>query len=139
MRDPLQTYRRRIQRLVTALRSGKYRQGQRSLRQGYGRAKTYCCLGVACDLAKRAVQGKWTVDNEFVTSTSTDVNILPFSVELYYGFNKIKCNRFPRNPDVLIGPTLRENGLADLNDHGKTFAEIADLIEATYLKGGSHA
>lgn len=35
---------------LKALRSGKYKQGMESLSQGRGEQKTFCCLGVLCDV-----------------------------------------------------------------------------------------
>jgi len=37
-------------RWLPALKSGKYTQGQLTLRSGQGDSMQYCCLGVACDL-----------------------------------------------------------------------------------------
>ena len=45
-------------RWVSALRSGKYRQGTEALRSG----NTFCCLGVLCDLHAKATFVSWEYD-----------------------------------------------------------------------------
>lgn len=72
--------------LVSALRSGKYKQGRSFLRL----ADDYCCLGVACDVAGEswiAVAG----DEVFAVSTHQMIYLnsttyMTESVREYYGF-----------------------------------------------------
>jgi hypothetical protein len=103
-----------------ALRSGEYPQGRGGLhtvdeddREGY------CCLGVLCDLAVAAGvispphRGPlWTFDGS--------PDYLPKRVEEWAGLQS--CN-----------PAVSHDGhldrLANLNDDGVSFAEIADLID----------
>src|SRR5687767_14975041 len=85
---------------VAALRSGNYRQGRGILHDGAG----YCCLGVFGDLQNipTHVLRKWGgVNLEF------DESLQPLSA---------------------INHAVR-NQLAQMNDSGKTFPEIADYIE----------
>lgn len=106
------------------LRSGKYPQAQGRLRKAEG----YCCLGVACDISEK---GRWvmtgvlnqTYSYQFETDCGQKVDedvYLPPIVQDVFGFHA-------QNPQV------GEDYLADLNDHGLTFAEIADRIEQEYL------
>ena len=99
-------------RWVAALRSGDYQQTESHLRDAFG----YCCLGVLCDLDG----AEWTARNRvsddypvFGTSPQLDEVLWP-------------------NPDRLQRLGLDES-LADkagqMNDNGKSFAEIADWIE----------
>lgn len=93
---------------VSALRSGKYEQGQRALR----RENTFCCLGVLCDL----MGAEWE-DGDGI-DLGAEVN--------------------GEHQNYYLGPiVLKTAGLADwqqehlyhMNDDGKSFAEIADYIE----------
>lgn len=98
---------------VEALRSGKYEQTKGHLYDGKG----YCCLGVACVVAgfepyQRACE-KWWFKEE--------ANYLPFEVQQMYGFT---------SNEGTYGEA-GDNDLASDNDNnGKTFAQIADIIEA---------
>lgn len=106
---------------VEALRSPKYKQVQGMLKDG----RKFCCLGVLCDISKLGKWGKrdnggftpYRIDAEFDSDTE-----LPERVWEWAGL-----------PDSL-GSTVSINGkrldLASHNDAGRTFAEIADAIEA---------
>ena len=105
---------------VAALRSGKYKQGKRAL---HPTPDTYCCLGVACDLYQRAMGESWQNDNSSILSFWGNAQVLPPRVRLWLGLT------FPTST------YLKEDGrtyesLANLNDRGVTFNEIADLIES---------
>ena len=97
------------QKWVEALRSGKYEQTRGALRKG----DWFCCLGVACELA---------------IESGVDIR----RTDEYRGYTGVVPNRLL--PPV-VGEWLRLKGrdadwsLAGKNDSGKTFAEIADLIE----------
>jgi len=95
-------------RWVEALRSGKYQQGRAALRSLEER---FCCLGVLCDLYS---------PSEWTTNGSTRY------------FHRESLSAF-------IGADFRtQMGLSDaeawrlarMNDDGKSFADIADYIEA---------
>ena len=107
------------QQWVTALRSGEYTQTRWNLQTEQG----YCCLGVLCDLYAKETGTKWKVhtteDDEPFTYYSFDDcgSCLPDSVEKWAGL------AMP-NPHV-----KGESSLAELNDGGSTFTEIAQLIE----------
>lgn len=91
---------------VAALRSGKYKQGKRQLRAG----DAFCCLGVACDLFDPA---SWNGCSYRYLRLA-----LPNEVRDWLGLIET---------DPYYGKTGR---LSYDNDEGKTFAEIADIIEA---------
>lgn len=103
---------------VAALRSGKYQQTTGTLHDDHG----YCCLGVACDISKA---GAWAGDpagwnsNYYVIGEEVDDTLLPTPVRDWLGL----ANNDGATPDGKIN-------LWRLNDDGKTFAEIADIIEA---------
>jgi hypothetical protein len=97
------------QKWVDALRSGKYRQTVKVLRNVFG----YCCLGVACEVAiKNGLQLK--VEGDLFDGKGS---WLPERVTKWLGLHDA-CGK----PDS--GPALTE-----LNDMGKSFSEIADYIE----------
>lgn len=94
---------------LAALRSGEYKQGTGCLR----RENEYCCLGVLCDLHAKETNGKWERPNRYSYLGAT--GLLPGEV----------CNWANGGP--FMNPS--EYSLVDLNDHGKSFKEIADFIE----------
>lgn len=117
---------------VTALRSGRYQQTSGQLRDERG----YCCLGVLCDVID---PNQWDSDGEHYHGAKTS---LPSQV--------VEIADVPDcDPDVLVTCTIC-NGvededeqvcswcggdghttytLADLNDDGRPFEEIASVIE----------
>lgn len=106
------------QQWVAALRSGEYKQGQGLLHYHDGGDDRMCCLGVLSHLAYQAEVCDREVDEygEFTYSGSN--NYLPYRVVDWAGLNT-------HNPGVLEEP----KNLANLNDAGFTFDQIADLIE----------
>lgn len=127
--------RERQDALIAALRGGEYEQGRRRLRRG----DAFCCLGVACDLYKKETGvGAWqpvlpksTEPHEerayrFASpGTDGDAAYLPPYVKEYFGFHNGSGSTL-----YVDSPADHELGLANLNDHGgKTFTEIADVIE----------
>ena len=88
---------------IAALRSGKYEQGRDQLRSG----KEYCCLGVLCDLA---------VKNGVISRFIGKDGLLPRKVQKWAALSTDDGN-------------YSTNKLTNLNDNGKSFEEIADVIE----------
>lgn len=111
------------QKWLEALRSGKYEQSKRNLRTDEG----YCCLGVLCDLAAEQKVGKWvnaTQDRyQFVSPSgrSTDSHFLPPFVRKWAGIKHKHGYKTVINGNAYT--------LAELNDSGSSFKEIADVIE----------
>lgn len=114
-------------RWVELLRSGKYEQLKGYLATEDGTKR--CCLGVACDPVVTGIELPWRT--VYVTSAGAvrdyagqDSAMLPRPIQRALGIEYSL-------PDVWYkhGPF----GLSTLNDHGSTFPEIADLIEATYI------
>ena len=118
----------RVQKLVDALRSGEFSQGKGHLHTNEG----FCCLGVACEIYRRETDlGEW-VDHKPTYKafklpekeshlTGTNIAgvtaILPAEVARWFGFS------------TTTGIYHENSSLANDNDIGKTFAEIADIIE----------
>lgn len=75
---------------IAALLSGEYTQGRKVLR---GADDTYCCLGVLCDLHRKAVGGKWCeVDKDIRNPTGIDCLLLP--VRGGRGIYRGECRRW---------------------------------------------
>jgi hypothetical protein len=102
------------QKWVDALRSRKYQQAQGHLRNG----DSFCCLGVACDISGI---GTWT-EYGYTINHYGNNNLLPKEVRNWLG---LKDNAGGHD----IG-TPQATHLAWENDHGTTFEQIADVIEA---------
>lgn len=102
---------------VDALRSGNYKQTQGTLSsQG-----EFCCLGVLCDLYIKEHECKVEEYTEEKTGRrclkyDNEPGVLPEKVMHWAG---LKQNN----------PVVQGQCLALLNDLGRTFPEIADMIE----------
>jgi hypothetical protein len=107
-----------INKWVRALRSGKYKQTESYLQNEKG----FCCLGVLCELAvKKGVISPAKKTGDFYTYAKK-ADILPIKVRKWAGLKQ--NDGYFKGED---GPTT----LTMLNDHqGKTFKEIADVIES---------
>lgn len=123
----------RVRLLVEALRSGQYTQARHALAKNGG----FCCLGVACEVAKAnglPVSTDVIVDEgDQLTLYDGAELILPPSVIKWFGFGALEAFRPGDNPTILDA-----NGMAfaaaSVNDSGWTFGEIADGFERTYLE-----
>lgn len=112
---------------IAALRSGKYKQGRKTLVSG----DRYCCLGVLCDIAKKEFKLKRTVTGFVDKSGNGFSSSLPPDLSLYIGLND----------DSEYGMTF-EDTLVNFND-GSPYSEefgvkhrfttIANYIEQNIL------
>lgn len=109
---------------VKALRSGKYKQSSESVLKGNDGG--YCCLGVACalfekengvDLTKR--NGYYETDDEVEALTGGEFSKVREWLGLRTGYGTY--SRY--------GCDLYTSSLAEMNDQGGSFEEIADFIE----------
>jgi hypothetical protein len=117
-----------VQKWVAALRSGDYKQTKGVLRKSD--TNEMCCLGVLCDLySKENDKGKWgnhvgsvpfregeVQGQVFDEDGTTFTSMPPPEVTNWSGMGLSRDNGFWSN-------------LADANDAGATFEEIADRIE----------
>ena len=118
------------ERWVAALRSGEYEQSAGFLQTKEG----YCCLGVLCDLHMRDTGdgewlppefavGQWRLryrDDRGVDGEHTP----PLGVQEWADMEDTPKVFFRHR----LGTEMRD-ALANLNDGGYTFAQLADLIE----------
>jgi hypothetical protein len=101
---------------VAALRSGEYQQGSERLHRD-GR---FCCLGVACDILAKRGHCRWeNIGNSLRAWVDKSASIfwMPDRAAELFGLRDTS--------GAYAGGTL-----VGLNDCGKTFAEIADIIES---------
>jgi hypothetical protein len=100
-------------RWVEALRSGRYAQTQNYLRSSFS-PNAFCCLGVLCDIVKSEVKGTWDVSYCFTTPMTSVV-----------------MSGFPPQAVMSLANLTHSKAeqLAKMNDAGKSFEEIAAVIE----------
>jgi hypothetical protein len=123
----------RWEKLITALRSGNYKQTNGVLRNRKG----FCCLGVATDLVLSEIQETWNWDEKedaFVLS-SNEIGLLPIAVRELYGFRSRSGIGFKTIKSVRYFDFHNSHTLICLNDKGVCFSKIADVLEAA-LNGG---
>lgn len=102
--------------VAAALRSGKYPQIQRALRNRDG----FCCLGVACDLIDPFGWRDGGLEGSYFNGRS---DYLPWNARKFYESAEV---------GLFLNLQDREErwiSLAGLNDSGFTFPQIADVIE----------
>jgi hypothetical protein len=120
---------------VKALRSGKYKQGECYLKQYNEKGGfNHCCLGVLCELYNDSMRKnhKKTLSTKVRNKATTDCIIfnnkegdLPSVVMKWADINSSIGHFETENRYGL----LTIHCLADLNDSGKKFSTIANLIE----------
>jgi hypothetical protein len=108
------TVRENREKWLKALESGRYSQAEAQLRYLSGKNASYCCLGVLCNLHKDK-ENKWDSET-FVTHL--------------YGVPDAEFYEMPP-ADILKKVNLPQSladTLAEMNDNGKTFKEIAAFL-----------
>lgn len=105
---------------LTALRSGKYQQGRGGLLDMGDGDKAFCCLGVLghlCGATDNSLQGSQILEDVYMS-------------HLLGGWNPESKGFYPFDPARPETHITLQRRLAAMNDNGKSFAEIADWIEA---------
>lgn len=114
-----------VKKWVAALRSGKYNQDSGALRTDTG----FCCLGVLCDVVDSNL---WKFnENCYDEYGEYLLNSYEFMGEYEQLPGEI-CDRISSSSlgyGIVVGPSTN---LAQANDDGATFLEIADAIEKHY-------
>lgn len=103
---------------VAALRSGDYKQGKKRLRNSRG---AFCCLGVLCNLHAKAHPQIAAFEKKKLEYMGCE-ELPPNDVCIWAGFAEGDANPFVTINGVGVG-------VAEHNDNGRSFAEIADAIE----------
>lgn len=119
---------------IKALRSGKYTQGQHALRYDDEQGVTHhCCLGVLCELyneekkrkQEKGLKVQETENPDNIPSSVTvyafgkESGVLPKKVKEWAGLES-PCGEFFHKQTY---------ALTELNDEGKSFKQIANIIE----------
>lgn len=115
-----------IRKWVDALRSGEYYQGRDQLRS---RQDTYCCLGVACEVAMRNNVELEVTYYDYEYRYNNERYGLPCPVLDWLGLDV-------RDNNPVVGTDTDETTIRAMNandDLGLSFAEIAVLLERRYL------
>lgn len=109
---------------IEALNSGEFVQGRKWMKRNVDGQEQFCCLGVLCELYRgentpeKEMEDLFPMQNERVRlNTAT----LPCKVASWAGL--------PIPKEYFDSAGYRYGTLADLNDKGYTFAEIAQVIE----------
>jgi hypothetical protein len=117
---------------VDSLRSGKYTQGQKYLKQSLGESKLHCCLGVLCEIYNESNEKLNEKLDETYIWDSTNIEIHTFD-----GLTGSLPSRVMKWSDIRTENAsfgyVSYHSLAFLNDTGKSFSEIAQFIE-TYWR-----
>ncbi len=115
-----------IQKLVNALRSGKYTQGRKALQDG----DKFCCLGVACKVfvPRRALS---------LRSLSTEMSGgMPADQPFAPGWLKCLSDEFQSKTGEYL-QALNDSGVHSLDGAPLgtlSFDEIADLLQLVYIE-----
>jgi hypothetical protein len=110
-------------RWVAALRSGEYKQGTGHLNsQG-----AHCCLGVLCDLHAKQTGGQWDAPSYRSGGARYDGLSMGFPATVV-DWAGLDDSAHGAGPELVIARA--QLTAAAHNDRGRTFAELADAIEA---------
>jgi hypothetical protein len=117
---------------LNALRSGEYRQGKNRLcTVSLNGTKSFCCLGVLSDLAVKEGACVWSKRRhaQMAEGIGDDLHHLSDAVIEWAGLQQLSAEQIKLNDLVaaIDGPT--KTYVSCLNDTGRTFTEIADVIE----------
>lgn len=124
---------------VAALRSGEYKQGIHLLKQD----DKFCCLGVLCDLHRKAHQegGEDDIVNRWFPTRNPEMDNAPCFSYRYGNTTSLPgavvdwCGLHSCDPPVQRIASFEDQDvtldgtLSLFNDQGLTFNQIADIIE----------
>lgn len=115
-----------VSRWCEALRSGNYKQGTGRLRDVHDR---FCCLGIACEVAKEFVDGitEEIHPNSFPTAYSYIYEDSFDSLGIPEPLRDVL--NFKTTDGCYLSDNQRYEALTKDNDQGKFFVEIAEIIE----------
>ena len=128
---------------VKALRSGKYKQGKHNLCTILNGNKKFCCLGVLTDMYQKDCKAKKRKQlpskekklyGEIIVGYNVDGRqdqALPHAVKNWAGMQD-KNGMYWVGDKARSGMEIDFCSLADANDNGFTFKQIASFIEKHY-------
>lgn len=117
-----------VQKWIEALRSGRYKQAQHRLHKADG----FCCLGVACNLFAPESSASSILDEitgSWITAYFGEKAFLPDQLRRSLGLST-PAGDFDGQEFVVQGRWTHVYSLADANDKGASFDEIAEIIES---------
>lgn len=135
-----------MKKWIKALRSGKYKQGQGTLKQYNRKGEAqHCCLGVLCELYNQEMKknkkktlpekicnNNYDFDNGY-TRFGNKTDDLPKEVMKWSGINNSLGTI--KKEETWFGNykvSSSSETLADLNDSGRKFKTISNIIEKNY-------
>lgn len=101
---------------IARLRSGRYAQTKGALHRVRAGKHSFCCLGIACELLQ--IPGQ-SVGGKVGYSDSKEWKVMPGS-----SWRKLKLRQDTGDSKD------HECSLVEMNDGGKSFAQIADIVTA---------
>lgn len=110
---------------VRRLRSGDYAQGTGAL---CDEAERYCCLGVLCEVAVDV----GVIPPRALSTVGGDYQYRGDALDVASSYPPRRVMDWAGFVTQGDEPGLGAYDLADLNDEGRTFTEIADVIEANF-------
>ena len=117
------------ERWVAKLRSGDCLQGKEYLKHDCNGETRYCCLGVLTELYAQEHGIKFTGIGDELKFGGGD-ELICKAVQIWAGLESNNPGViFRSNTDSILTNKYRE--LSYINDDGSSFAEIADMIEAS--------
>jgi len=130
---------------VKALRSGKYKQGDGYLKEYNSKNQPrHCCLGVLCELYNDAMkknhkkclnvrikQNTYTTHSNGIVVFNNKPQSLPLVVRKWAGIKDETGEFIIKKKDKYGEYKINEN-LSVLNDTGRKFSTIANLIETNF-------
>ena len=124
---------------IEALRSGKYAQTRGTLCRSICESTSHCCLGVLTEIAiehgLKVEKTRYEKDKNIVVYNG-NAAFLPMNVQAWAEIKNVDGMMFGGEgieADIEIGGK-KYASLAQANDDGKTFDEIADVLEANWDK-----
>jgi hypothetical protein len=120
---------------VAALRSGRFEQCKGALAKVDCDENGYCCLGVACEIAIEMGLDlpKVVLFDKLAYGAREKTTVMPDEVVAFLGMNTNGDNGDNNGAfyNDAAPDGFKDYGcLAELNDNGATFSEIADFIES---------
>ena len=108
---------------LEALRSGRYTQAKEQL---HIKDDGFCCLGVLCDVLDPT---QWK-DEYGAMYYCGERSTLPDNILMTVELGANRCVSIPSRVHLAVGYGVSSaKTLAEMNDRGATFEEIADIIE----------
>jgi hypothetical protein len=117
---------------VSALRSGKYKQGNGALRNI---KDEFCCLGVLCDIV---APEKWELNNKTLLygidnkSKYLETAVLFSEIRELTGVELTCVGEYGEFEGSVSYNNIDHDNLVSLNDEGMSFEEIANVIEEKF-------